>query len=177
MDFWLSLNYSIHIIWLVYCKINFFIPNYNNVYWGLRIAIFRFNGIFYKSYNIWYILIFFSLTGHQPSFMMPVEKVRSGLLLSWFYGPKKELKGMFQAFGSVKSGKKIAFSINQFCYMSFLNYGIHLLEALLINFMPLHLEFLCIFRWIRIQKIRIHLLKCDGSETLVYSMHVRWGDK
>ena len=38
-------------------------------------------------------------------------------------------------------------------------------EALSIN--SLHCEFLYLLRWIRIQKIWIHLLKCAGSETLV----------
>ena len=39
----------------------------------------------------------------------------------------------------------------------------------IVNQFPLwHFEFYCIFRWIRIQKIRIRRLKCDESETLVY---------
>ena len=48
------------------------------------------------------------------------------------------------------------------------NYEILLLEAMLINFPLWQYEFQCILRWIHVQKNKMHRLKCDGSETLLY---------
>ena len=69
-----------------------------------------------------------------------------------------------QALGSIKLLKK-SFSYCQVLIWLFYNYGILLLEALLMNF---HFEILSsnLFSGV-IHKIRICWLKCDGSETLV----------